>query len=693
AADFVELRVKPLPDATAFRITLNTLKDQSLTAFSIALGGTQGVSFPFPAGANVKAPADLFLTVHPSTSGMVGDLTQAATGTAVPGPGATVSVDTARRQIEVRVPHSAWNPGTGVVRLAAGVGLWDKAAGHYLIPQGAADATHPGGGGGAAAPPAFFNVAFRTTEPFPHASDVSGSSASPAWWRDHDQGIALATGDIGQFHADVDFAKLAAKANDDTGVPRDGPMDRILASHFETAQGADFSQPCITAQETCKGEYQSRLQPYAIYVPRKPAPPKGYGMTLLLHSLSAGYNQYSASNNQSQFGERGGGSIVITPMGRGPDGFYGSYAGADTFEVWADAARRYKLDPDWTVITGYSMGGIGTFKLGAEFPDLFARAQPTVGDSADTNVLPSFRNLPVLMWNATADELVPPSSYGPTAAKLDSLGYRYELDVFTAEHLTLSINDQFQPAADFLGTATVDRNPPHVTFVADPAKDHSTLGFVADHAYWLSSVKPRSGATSQGTIDVLSRGFGAADPQPSGTQAGAGTLTGGTFPALAFTRTFRTWGPPVPGPRADALDINATNVRSVTIDAPRARVTCAAKLNITSDGPIDVALADCGKTLGLPASGRCVDRRKFSFRLHHARGTRVVKVVVYVNGRRKLRRSSHSIQSVTLRRLPRKRFKVRIEATQSSGSTLVSTRTYRGCTKSRPHTRRARRRP
>src|SRR5262245_24255649 len=53
AADFVELRVKPLTASTAFRLTLNTLKDPSPpVGFTIALGGTPGVSWPAPAGAN-----------------------------------------------------------------------------------------------------------------------------------------------------------------------------------------------------------------------------------------------------------------------------------------------------------------------------------------------------------------------------------------------------------------------------------------------------------------------------------------------------------------------------------------------------------------------------------------------------------------------------------------------------------------
>src|SRR5205823_21304 len=97
AADVVELRVKPLSDATAFRLTLNTMKDASLVAFSIAIGGMPGVLRSFPAGANVQAPADLFLTVHPAGAGMAGDLVNAATGQPVGGPAPLVAVDTGRR--------------------------------------------------------------------------------------------------------------------------------------------------------------------------------------------------------------------------------------------------------------------------------------------------------------------------------------------------------------------------------------------------------------------------------------------------------------------------------------------------------------------------------------------------------------------------------------------------------------------
>jgi len=37
------------------------------------------------------------------------------------------------------------------------------------------------------------------------------------------------------------------------------------------------------------------------------------------------------------------------------------------------------------------MGGIGTFKLGSQFPDLFARAQPAAGFETNNDVLASPR--------------------------------------------------------------------------------------------------------------------------------------------------------------------------------------------------------------------------------------------------------------------------------------------------------------
>ena len=75
AADLVEVRVKPLADATAFRITFNTMTDPELVGTTIALGNSL-LPRQAPYGANTSMPAEKFVTVH----GRTGDIVDAATG-------------------------------------------------------------------------------------------------------------------------------------------------------------------------------------------------------------------------------------------------------------------------------------------------------------------------------------------------------------------------------------------------------------------------------------------------------------------------------------------------------------------------------------------------------------------------------------------------------------------------------------
>jgi dienelactone hydrolase len=595
AADLVELRVRPLRRATAFRLTLNTLRDPARVAATIALGSSPAPR-PFPHGANATAPAERFLTWHGTTADL-----RAAGSDRVLTPAPTVRVDRRRRQVELTVPHAAWNPGRRTVRMAAGVGLWDEAAGRYLLPQSAADAARPGGADGLQAPAAFFNVAFRGAEPVQRLTDTSALEDA-AWWRERLQARALARGDLGALHAQVDFGKLARRVDDESDVPRTGALNRILSSRFSSGDGVDWRAGCGRA-EPCAGQLRGRLQPYAVYVPEARAGTR-FQLTLLLHSLTANYNQFSGSRNAEQFATRGRPSIVITPEGRGPDGFYQAAAGADTFEVWGDVARRYRLDPARTSIAGYSMGGYGTFKLAARFPDLFARAQPTVGAlDVPAEMLASLRWIPFLMWNARADELVPPASFERAADTLARNGYRYRLNTFVPaeplpptpvpHHIMLAANDWFEPAARFLGTARVLRDPPRVTYVRNPAIDFPRYRTTADHAYWVSRIRLRDDA-QLGSVDVRSHGFGVGDARAR-TATGGGRLTGGTFGSRAYTSRATTWGAAPRTPTRDRLEVTASNVASLTIDARRARVSCGARTTFRSSGgaPPRVRLVNC----------------------------------------------------------------------------------------------------
>jgi hypothetical protein len=86
-----------------------------------------------------------------------------------------------------------------------------------------------------------------------------------------------------------------------------------------------------------------------------------------------------------------------------------------------------------------------------------------------------------------------------------------------------------------------------------------------------------------------------------------------------------------------------------------------------------------GNPLGLPTRHRCVPSRRFTVRVHHTRRARIVAAKAYVNGKRRASKRGRSITRLTLKRLPHKRFTLRVEATESTGLRLVSQRTYHGC--------------
>src|SRR5258708_6048210 len=121
AADLVEFRVRPLADATAFRVTFNTLLDPSLPAFTVAIGTPGSPAAAYPHGAQSTGPADLFVTVPNHYADLAG--ARSTPVTALPTP----TIHTTRPQIQVLVPHSDWDPRYGTRRLNPGVRRWDKA--------------------------------------------------------------------------------------------------------------------------------------------------------------------------------------------------------------------------------------------------------------------------------------------------------------------------------------------------------------------------------------------------------------------------------------------------------------------------------------------------------------------------------------------------------------------------------------
>ena len=188
------------------------------------------------------------------------------------------------------------------------------------------------------------------------------------------------------FHADVDFAQARRAApTDDSGVPKTGPMDRILASHFETAQGADFSRQLLRRPTSAQlpGPVPGPAAALRDLRPAQAAAGRAAtGMTLLLHSLGG---QLQPVPRQPQpVAVRRARPRLDRDHARGarPGRLLRRATPRPTCSRCGPTSRATTSStPTGPSITGYSMGGFGTFKLAEQFPDLFARAQPTVGDS------------------------------------------------------------------------------------------------------------------------------------------------------------------------------------------------------------------------------------------------------------------------------------------------------------------------
>ena len=129
-----------------------------------------------------------------------------------------------------------------------------------------------------------------------------------------------------------------------------------------------------------KPNFLGRVQPYAVYVPRSYRRAHRSRLVWILHSLGVQHNQYGALSPNLVKGmcERPK-TVCATTLGRGPDGWYVDEAELDFFEVWGALARAYRLDARRTAVTGYSMGGFGSYRFGLGYPDLFSQAISLAG--------------------------------------------------------------------------------------------------------------------------------------------------------------------------------------------------------------------------------------------------------------------------------------------------------------------------
>jgi predicted esterase len=100
----------------------------------------------------------------------------------------------------------------------------------------------------------------------------------------------------------------------------------------------------------------------------------GQALVLSVHVASV------EARNQARAYQQKDWAHIVAPTNRRPFGFnWEEWGRMDALEVLTEAKNIYKTDPLKTFLTGHSMGGHGTWYLGATYPDLWGAIAPAAG--------------------------------------------------------------------------------------------------------------------------------------------------------------------------------------------------------------------------------------------------------------------------------------------------------------------------
>ncbi len=608
-ADIFRVAIGLTDTHTWWRVDWNTLQDPSVPValFAFDTSPTRDGTEHWPCGARVRSPGIDFALLISGAGAWLIDLT-AQTSSAV---GHTV--DRKARSFVAQMPRELVEPeGSWTVRLVAGL----------ANPAGDGFADVPPERGAQSGQPNVYNVAFRSHEQ---------EQVRHNFWMDQAQAAALAEGDVSEFSLRVAWADLASGTTTDAPVVT-GMSTRWYVSSVELGQG--IADADLLATEP---QFLGRVQPYSVCLPKTFEPGRKLPLTLLLHSIAMGKNQFAAVNPGllEQICD-GRDSVVATPLGRGPACWYLDEGELDLWEVWARVAEQLGTDPNRTVIAGFSMGGYASYRLGLTYPTVFSQAVvlagaptcgvrllPEVGMSADLDpdshcaregeTWPLLRNarwLPFVIVHGLLDELVPIFSVVPQVLRLDRLGYRYRFTLYPAgDHIVLAAQGKFGDAVDHMGTAIRQADPGSITYAWYPQLERPDLGLGPDTVWWISGLRadPRIASQRGEVATVDARSYARPDPPHRSHRRGGAILNFNPTPGGYVERVWRFGQPPEAHPR---LTLRLTGVAALTIDTARAGLAAWARSTITvqTDSAAEITLERLPSSASVRIDGARTDK-------------------------------------------------------------------------------------
>jgi hypothetical protein len=633
-ADIFRAAVGLTPTSTIWRVDWNTLVDPNVPiaewTFDTDDNASTGAS-KWPADANVSSPGiEKALVVSAKGAELIDPVTGRTLATL------PTTVDMAARSFLVKVPRTVM-PVSGDWRIRLAAGVADAAGTGFAVP------TLSGGTPSAATAPRVYNVTFRTAaqEPAIYTGGPSnvtaaelqaylrnsallggyGAQAIPGlltanFWAEDDQAETLATGNVSKLSQVISWSALAKHETTSPPLVK-GWSDRWYATDLALGQGVDNSTDANPA-------FLSRVQPYAVYLPSNYAPKEKLPLTWMLHSASANYNQYGAVNPrlvQEECEARD--SICVSSEGFGGDGLYQGDAEHDFWQVWRQVALAYPLLSNRTVMSGYSMGGLGSFVLPTTYPADFSESLPLDGGfdegcttasgegtsqfdiAAAVDRTANVRWVPMIISNSDTDELSPEPVEVANFDRYVDAGDRVTLfSTSTPEHITTDITDGFSTQVAALnGTPLAMADPGTIDYTWCPNVVSTALGLGPTAVYWLSGLSIRDTATPATTARIVAND--AAIPEPPETEhVSASVVNPPDAPPIQVTTG--SWTPgatPHPSPK---MTLALTNVATVAIDTRQAKLTCGT-ITVTSNGPASLSLGQLRSHTTVTKNGQVVD--------------------------------------------------------------------------------------
>ncbi len=133
-------------------------------------------------------------------------------------------------------------------------------------------------------------------------------------------------------------------------------------------------EPTATHNVTFISSIDGSVQYYAVVSPRGPANGKPKALFLSLHGADV-----IATNQANSYYPKTWGYIVC-PTNGGPYGYdWENWGRLDALQVLHLAKATLNIDPNRIYLTGHSMGGHGTWIVGAQYPDQFGAIGPSSG--------------------------------------------------------------------------------------------------------------------------------------------------------------------------------------------------------------------------------------------------------------------------------------------------------------------------